>query len=113
MSRPGDRLRAFAASWCNDHRLMLVIDPAIADLERDRSIRSYVGVLKVVLWCATGEVMMSASGWTPDDRRALTRALAGIAIVTILAMLGSEAPFLRYLVQPDGVDRRVVLYLLP
>lgn len=51
MTRRGERLRAFAALWCDDQSMTLVVDPAIADLQREPSIRQYIAVLKVFVWC--------------------------------------------------------------
>ena len=52
MSRPGSRLRAVAAHLLDAATMARIVDPAIADLQREPSLGNYVGVLKVVLWCA-------------------------------------------------------------
>ena len=112
MTRPGIRIRRFAARWFNAVAMERVIEPAIADLQREPpSVAGYVAVLKVMLICGCQEAMMSDHEWTSDDRRALTRALTGASIVILLATLGSEAPFLPYAWR--SVDPKMPLYLAP
>lgn len=112
MNRRGDRIRAFASQWCSPGTMERVIDPAIADLQREPpSLAAYVAVLKVMLMCGWQEAMMSDHEWTSDDRRALARAVTGASIVTLLATLGSEAPFLPYAWR--SVDPKLPLYLAP
>jgi len=114
MKRPGDRLRALACRCFDTRTMQRVVDPAIADLQREPvSIAGYAAVLKVMLMCGWQEVTMSQHEWTSDDRRALTRALAGAAIVTVLVTLGLEAPFVPYAWHPGSVDQKLPLYLAP
>ena len=113
MTRPGHRLRAFAAAWCDDRTLRLVIDPAIADLQREQTMFAYVPVLNVLLACLMEEAMMTAPGWTPDERRILRRAGAATALVTLLVVLGLEQPFVPYAWKAGPLDYRVPLYLAP
>jgi len=114
MSRRGERLRACAAAVFDAGTMERVIDPAIADLQREPpSIAAHVAVLKVLLLCGYQEATMSQHQWTSEDRRALTRALTGGAIVTLLVTLGLEAPFLSYAWHPGSIDRRLPLYLAP
>jgi hypothetical protein len=114
MKRRGDRIRAFAARVFDAGTMERVIDPAMADLQREApSLAAYAAVLKVMLMCGCQEAMMSNHEWTSDDRRAMIRALTGASIVTLLATLGSEAPFLPYAWHPGSVDPKVPLYLAP
>src|SRR5689334_20783167 len=113
MSRPGSRLRAFASRWCDERTLTLVVDPAVADLQREPSSRNYVAVMKVVLRCAAGEAMMPAHNWTSDDRQAVKRTLAASSIVMILVIIGLEAPFIPYAWREGVSDYRLPVYLVP
>jgi hypothetical protein len=114
MTRPGDGLRALAAHVVDTRTMERVVDPVIADLQRDPSMRSYVAVIKVLLWCISQEAMMFSAAWTSDDRRATARVVATTAVVTVLGTLLFEAPFLlSYAWRPGNFDRRLPLYLAP
>jgi hypothetical protein len=114
MSRPGDGLRVLAAHVVNARTMERVVDPAIADLQRDSSMSSYVAVVKVLLLCISQEAMMFSAGWTSDDRRAVARVVAATALVTVLGTLLFEAPpFLSYAWRSSDFDRRLPLYLAP
>jgi hypothetical protein len=113
MRRAGDRLSAFAARVFDAGTMERVIHPSIADLQHEPvSIAAYVAVLKVIAVCGWREVAMATHAWTPDDRRAVMRTLTAAAIITFLATLGLEQPFVSYLWRP-GFDSRVPLYLAP
>jgi hypothetical protein len=66
-----------------------------------------------MLWCAAGELVMFGSEWTSEERRALMRAFAATAVVTLVCTLVLEAPFIPYAWRPEGLDRLVLLYLAP
>ena len=80
MKRPGSRLRAFAA-WLFDARTMeRIIDPAIADLQREPfSMSGYLAVWKTIVLCVpeismrigaivTLSVVVIARPWGPTRR---------------------------------------------
>ena len=80
MSRPGDRLRAFAAGWCSPETMTRLIDPVIADLRHEHAeavsrgrvwksrfihVGAWLAFLKVLIICA-----LSKREWTgPTARR--------------------------------------------
>lgn len=113
MTRPGNRLRMFAAhvldAWTMEH----IVDPAIADLQRDPTARSYGAVLKVLLLCVSQEALMLRPERTSGDRRAVARLLGATVFLTALGTLLLEAPFLSDAWNPVGFDSRVLLYLAP
>jgi hypothetical protein len=128
MRRPGDRLRGFAACWCADETMARLIDPLIADLQlehghavrggrvwKSRAIHAAgcIAFLKVLAACAwTGTVSLS-QGWTADDQKALTSAVAFSSVMIAIAVVLLELPF----VANTGVLRnpspRRFVYLAP
>jgi hypothetical protein len=78
---PGRTLHRVAAHICSAKTLERVIEPAIADMQKEYGGRfprrvwmlltGYVAILKVMAWCA-----LTVSTTTHDDRRALSRTLA-------------------------------------
>lgn len=108
----GRMLRAFASRLFDTRMMERVIDPAIADLQRERSLGSYAGALKVFAFCAVQEVTMSAPDWSSEDRRAMARMLVAGGIITLLATMALEQPFIPYLWR-RGYDARIPLYLAP
>ena len=91
MTRPGDRLRALAARWCRETTMARVIDPGVADLQKEYGeaitcgrvwksqwirIAGYVALIKVIACCIWEGTMQSHDGWTMDDRRVLFRTMA-------------------------------------
>jgi hypothetical protein len=89
MARPGSRLRAFASGWCDERTLALIVDPAIADLQRQPSIRNYIGVLQVFALCAAREVIMSDATSTADERGVIGATLmwSGAFVAALIALL--------------------------
>jgi len=99
MQRPGNRLRAFAAGWCCPETMERVIDPLIADLQREHAdavrhgrmwrsrriqVAGWLTFFKVLVVCA-GVHLTDAKRWTTDDRKSLVRA-AVISAITALVM---------------------------
>ena len=67
MTRPGDRLQAFAAGWCSPDTMTRLIDPLIADLRHEHAeavsrgrvwksrliqVAAWLAFLKVLIVCA-------------------------------------------------------------
>ena len=128
MHTPGNRLRAFAAEWCCDETMERVIDPLIADLQREHheAVRSgrvwrgrwirfagCIAFLKVIALCAWTE-MTSAERWMRDQRKSLTRAaviLAATAVViTVLLVSRSAEDYPKVLLHPSP---KRLLFLAP
>ncbi len=99
MNRPGNRLRTFAAGWCCPETMERVVDPLLADLQREHAdaVRSgrvwksrwirlagWMAFAKVLVICAAAS-LTSVEEWTPDDRKSLTRA-AAISTVTAVVL---------------------------
>lgn len=127
MSRPGDRLRALAASWCCPETMERVVDPLIADLQREhgdarRSGRGWTARLiriagtiafaKVVLMCAWGE--LTAMEQSAADRNAVSRVVAVavpvVVVLTVLLELPSVGDYPKILRSPTSMR---FLYLAP
>jgi hypothetical protein len=93
MSRPGDRLRAFAFLICNDATMARVIDPAIADLQAERgALSAYLAVLKVIVLCALGGAVGTIQSWPVDDRRNAWRTVGMSSIALVLVTLALTVP---------------------
>src|SRR5688500_839172 len=89
---PGRTLHRLAARVCSGRTLERVVEPAIADLQKEfldvnqtnvfRSVTvlvgGYVAILKVIVMCA-----LSVSVATDDDRRAIVRTLAWSLTLTV------------------------------
>lgn len=101
---PGRTLHHLATHICSTKTLERIVEPAIADLQKEYStpgrasrrawvlLAGYVAVLRVILVCA-----VNVSTTTSDERQALSRALAwsfgGIASISALLIL---PPLLNY-----------------
>jgi lipopolysaccharide export LptBFGC system permease protein LptF len=128
MTRPGDRLRAFAARWCCDETMTRLIDPLIADLQHEfaQSIRAgerwrsrlirvggWIAFAKVIAIC-TWTSELAPHRWTSDDRRLLARTLALSAVLiiafTVLNLLTASGNVLR---SSHSTGLRLVVYLIP
>jgi hypothetical protein len=130
MSRPGTRLRALSARVCSERLMQRLVDPAIADLqaEHEEAVRSrrvwksrwvllsgYVAWTKVMALCGPLALRQELTGWTVDDRRALSRtawlSLAATIVATILLLLTME----RTLRDEDAHASvaTLVMYLMP
>jgi lipopolysaccharide export LptBFGC system permease protein LptF len=95
MSRPGDRLRAFAAHVCDERTMTLVIDPLIADMQQEhagaarhgqawRSRQIRLGALLAFLR------VMVVMDWTRNETGLLMRtagySIGAVAIVTMFVV---------------------------
>jgi hypothetical protein len=82
VTRPGDRLRAFAAGWCCPETMERVIDPLIADLQREHGeavrrglmwrsrwiqIAGWFAFLKVIVFCTWAGGSRGADGRLTSD----------------------------------------------
>ena len=113
MRRPGDRLRAFAALWCDGQSMTLVVDPAIADLQREPSIANYVAVLKVFLWCRIRRLTTRELN-AVDERTALRRTLmwtGGLIVVLTTLMLKRSDGMIKW--PPFHLGPMRYVYLIP
>ena len=98
----GDRLRAFAARLFDAQTMSRVIDPAIADLQREPfTAGQYVAVLKTIALCIPE---ISVRGGTAVM-------LSSVSALAVMALL--EIPFLFQAWKQGGFDARMVGYLAP
>jgi hypothetical protein len=128
MNRRGNRLRAFAAGWCCPETMERVIDPLIADLQREYSdavrqgriwksrwiqIAGWVTFFKVLIVCG-GTTLTAVEQWTPDDRKSLTRAAVISAmtavVITVLLVSRSAEDYPKVLLHPSP---KRLLFLAP
>jgi len=106
MRRRGDRLREWAARWCDPQTMATVIDPMIADLQlehtaaverrrRWESVRIRLvfvyAFLKVAVACAWRDVA-SPARWTRDERKALWRTLMWSTLFVSVLTVWLELP---------------------
>jgi hypothetical protein len=108
MSQPGNRIRAIAARCLHSRTMERVIDPVVADLQREyadaragnrawrsRGIRfaGYFTVVKVAAIVGLRWAFGESPDWTPADRRAWTRtwSYSALSFVFVTALL--VAPF--------------------
>jgi hypothetical protein len=109
MNRPGSRLRTFAARWCRAGTMTRIVDPLIADLQREHAdaVRSgrvwnsrwiqlagWMAFVKVVIICAAA-TLISLEDWTSGERKSLARAAAistvsGLALTVLLVSRAAE-----------------------
>jgi hypothetical protein len=103
MTRPGDRLRAFAARWCCADTMARIVDPLIADLQVEHAEATRLGQrwnarrIHVAGWFAFFKVIVVCtwtSGlawhrWTADERRMFVRTLtvSSVLIIAVTALL--------------------------
>lgn len=107
MNRPGNRLRAVAAGWCCRETMDRVIDPLIADIQREHGeavrqgliwksrwiqLAGWLIFVKVLFLCA-GAHLTAAERWTTDDRKSLVRAavISAVTVVVITVLLVSRS----------------------
>jgi hypothetical protein len=128
MNRPGSRLRAFAAGWCCPETMERVIDPLIADVQREHAdavrhgrvwrsrriqIAGWLTFFKVLVVCA-GTHLATIERWTTDDRKSLVRAAVISAItalvITVLLVSRSAEDLPTVLLHPSP---KRLLYLAP
>jgi len=128
MTRPGNRLRALAANWCCPETMTRVIDPLVADLQREHAeavrigriwkgrriqVAGWVAFLEVVVLCAA-DALTSFEGWTPDERKSLTKAViiaaATTVVITVLLVSRSADDYPKVLLHPS---RTRFLFLAP
>jgi hypothetical protein len=119
MTRPGDRLRAFAMRWCSPEAMSRLIDPVIADLRAEYAealsegrmwrgcwarLAGYMAFLKVFVIC----------DWSSRDAtRPLLRAAGFVLGATIVVTAVFDVlPMTRYWSVPAN-RRTLVLSLIP
>lgn len=122
MSRPGDRLRVFAARACSAHTMARLIDPVIADLQAEHSEALRHGRIWRSRWvCLAGyiafaKVFMMCEWSAVDDARPLIRAAACSlgAVALLTAVLVGLAYRIWLTGAPNQLDAwRVAMFLLP
>jgi hypothetical protein len=128
MRRPGDRLRVFAARWCADETMARLIDPLIADLQmehghavrggrvwKSRAIHAAgcIAFLKVLAACAWTDTVSLSQGWTADDRKALTSAVAFSIAPIAIAVVLLELPYIANTGGLKNPSARRFVYLVP
>ncbi len=109
MNRPGSRLRTFAARWCRAGTMTRIVDPLIADLQREHAdavqsgrvwksrwiqLAGWVAFVKVMIICAAAS-LISLEDWTSGERKSLARAAAistvsGLALTVLLVSRAAE-----------------------
>lgn len=110
MTRPGARLRSLAGTVCSQSTMERLIDPVIADLQReyDDAVRDgrpwqrrwtlvagYVAFWKVVAVMAPGSTVRSLRDWAARDDWAVGRTLGLAALTTAIATALLMIPPLR------------------
>ena len=136
MTRPGTRLRAFAARVCSAATMERLIDPVIADLQAECAsaigkrrrwlarLTGYIAFTKVSLWCVLLGLREARRNWSDEDRQGLlhTLWLSGCAIVIVSVPLWLlEVPTTRNLLEsmrdtefpPTASVQRLMIYLVP
>lgn len=115
MTRPGDRLRAFAAALFDAQTMERVIDPALADLQAERrGVAGYVAVVKVISVCAAGGSMNTFDVWSHDERRIAGRAVwIGVIALALFTLLVAWPPFRFGGLADHGDSWHLALTLLP
>ena len=90
---PGRRLHRLAARICSPATLERIVEPAIADLQKEYAdgaettavrrvwtlVRGYFAIIEVIVMCAFG-----ASGATDDERHAIVRTIAWAFVLTTM-----------------------------
>jgi len=128
MQRPGNRLRALAAGWCCPETMERVIDPLIADLQREHGeavrdgriwrsrwiqIAGWLTFFKVLVICAATH-LTAVERWTTDDRKSLVKAAVISAItavvITVLLVSLSAEDYPKVLIHPSP---KRLLFLAP
>lgn len=109
MTRPGNRLRAFAVRACTADTMGRIIDPVIADIQaehaqalregrvwRSRWVRlaGYCAFVKIVSLCALKQAIVRPVEWPSEDRRTLSKTIAFSAAAFVVAMLLLTVPWL-------------------
>jgi hypothetical protein len=105
----GDRLRAFARSFCTAETMERIIDPLIADLRfehatahragrqwqaRWRRIMGYVSFWRTLGMCATRSSVEKSRAWAAADGHAMGRTAGySCAIIAVLMVLLALLPF--------------------
>lgn len=136
MSRPGERLRVFAARACSARTMERLIDPVIADLQTEYALSigmrrrclalltGYVAFTKVSVWCGLLGLREARRNWSDEDRQGLLHTLwlsvCAIVIVSVPLWL-LELPKTHGLLEsmrdtefpPNASVQRLMFYLVP
>jgi hypothetical protein len=131
MTRPGDRLRAFARRFCAADTMTRIVDPLIADLQHDdasaansgracrarRRLAGYAAFWTTLTICATRASSTGVRRWASADDHAIGRTLAfssmiAAGLVVLLALLPFYAVVNTNRVAPHEFGR-LFLVLIP
>jgi len=128
MTRPGLRLRSFAARCCSAKTMDRLIDPTIADLQREYAdaqrrgaiwtarwvrLRGIVSVATLLAYAAARDVFHAITCWSPGDAAYLRRSSIVFLVATFVAtMLFAYPQVLRYRDISDDVFL-LTIYLIP
>jgi len=128
MTKPGEWLRAKAARLCSRNTMERLVDPIVADLQKEygESVTSgrrwrarailvigYVGFAKALLLHGR-QAMLATRECSADDRRALGRAFPIAAMTAAVVIVLLEIPPLLKIVQNASRLRAAsVFYLIP
>ena len=129
MRRPGTRLRAFAARWCQARTMERLVDPTVSDLQieyedavkRGRRVESvriwivaHVALIEVIALQAALRILESLRDFTSDDRRAVLRTLAASTAFMIAGTLVIAAiPFATFVSRSGPHSPALALYFVP
>ncbi len=113
---PGRMLHRLAALMCAARSLERIVEPAIADLQKEYAtttahraavlLRGYVAVLRVVAICA-----LDVSDATNADRRAVTRTLTwALSLAIVMTTLFTIPPLLDH---PDAMGWYAAMTVVP
>jgi hypothetical protein len=127
MTRPGLRLRAFAARFCSARTMERLIDPTFADLQREyvdaRRLaaiwtarwvlcRGFFSVAKVVLNAGVVGAWHTINHWTPGETAYLRRSAIVFLVATTLTTMAFA--YLRLHRWDRGADLLLfTIYLIP
>lgn len=128
MTTPGEWLRAKAARLCSRKTMERLVDPIVADLQKEYGesvasrrrwraqailVAGYVGLAKAIVLHGS-QSMLALRGWTSDDRQALGRSfLIAAMTATVLIVLLEIPPLLQAVQQPSRLRAASVFYLIP
>ena len=128
MTRPGLRLRAFAARVCSARTMDRLIDPTIADLQREHvdarrrgaiwtarwvRLRGFLSVATLLAYAAGGDAFHAINHWSPGETAYLRRSSIVFLAATVLTTILFAYPQAhRYWGKSDDLSL-LTIYLIP
>ena len=128
MTRPGLRLRAFAARFCSARTMERLIDPTIADLQREHADARRRGAVWTARWvrargcmsiatllahAAAGNAFDAISHWSPGETAYLRRTSIVFLVATIVTTMLLAYPQLQRYSDMHLDDALLTLYMIP